>query len=110
VIRACIWFWVWALAGALTGFAFLVGGFLWGPPVVLCICLLALVWRAPVWPHTLGLSTGLGVAPVTVAVIQLYDGGLDPRPWAAVGLVLVAVGAFGFRLLGGPRLERLVVR
>jgi hypothetical protein len=107
MIRACIWFWVWVLAGALTGFAFLIGGFLWGSPVVLSITLLALVWRAPGWPHALGLVTGLGVAPVTVAVIQVFDRGLDPRPWAAIGITLVVLGAVSFRLLGGPRLERL---
>ena len=108
----CWWFWVWAVAGGCTAIAFVsfIGVFFL--PVA-GLAVLAGVSRGRPYTATapLGALPGAGVPFLLVAYLQRQGPGtvcwhtatasgcddyLDPRPWLAIGLVLVlgGIGAF----------------
>ena len=98
-VRACGWFWLWSLAGALLAFSLVsFVGVLTGLPAVLVLLLVAR--RSPTWPEPLGLLTGVGALCIAVAALNWGADGLDPAPWLAAGAGLVVLGTVAYGLAG----------
>ncbi|MGH2994771.1 MAG: hypothetical protein ACRDON_09000 [Gaiellaceae bacterium] len=95
------WFWAWGLAGGLVLFALLTGfsiGLFLLPLAVVALVLVAR--RARGWPEGLGVLAGVAAVCLSVGGLQLAaDGGLDPRPWLAVGAALGALAVGGYMFL-----------
>ena len=108
----CAWFWVWVVVGGCLAIAFIsfIGFFFL--PVAFLGALAGLTWgRASVARSSLGAITGAGVPFLIVAYIQRQGPGtvcwktataqgcdeyLDPRPWLAIGIVLILGGIAAF--------------
>ena len=108
----CGWFWVWAVVGGCLAISFVsVIGFFFLPVAALG-AFAGLRWgRSSVPRSALGAVTGAGVPFLIVAYVQRKGPGtvcwrtatargcdeyLDPRPWLALGLVLVLGGIAAF--------------
>ena len=108
----CGWFWVWTVVGGCTAITFVsfVGVFFL--PVAFLGMYAGLRWgRSVVSTASLGAVTGAGVPFLVVAYMQRKGPGtvcwrdgtaggcgdyLDPRPWLAIGVVLVLAGVAAF--------------
>jgi hypothetical protein len=108
----CGWFWVWAVVGACTAVSFLTSVAVFFLPVAAIGVYAGLRWgRAVASTAALGAVTGAGLPFLLVAYMQRNGPGtvcwgngtaggsdeyLDPRPWLAIGIVLVlgGIGAF----------------
>lgn len=115
----CGWFWVWALAGGCVAISLVsyIGVFFL--PVAALAALAALRWgREGIARSSLGAVTGAGVPFLIVAYVQRKGPGtvcwqhgsasgcdeyLDPRPWLAIGIVLVVAGAGAFAVARARR-------
>ena len=103
------WFFVWAVVG--TGFALGISalGVFTIPVAFLATVLLVLRHHAD--RSALGILVGVGLLALSVAYVQRKGPGtvswhtatasgsdqyLDPRPWLAAGILLVAVGVVAF--------------
>ena len=108
----CWWFWVWAVSGGCLAISFVSAVGLFFLPVVALGALAGLRWgRAYSATAPLGAITGAGIPLLLVAYVQRKGPGtvcwhtatasgcddyLDPRPWLAIGLVLVLAGIGAF--------------
>jgi hypothetical protein len=106
-LAGCGWFWIWALVGsgaALGAVSFAIGPLLWLPVLVVTIVMAS---SPQIRRSAFGLLTGMGALCLFVAWVQRRGPGevcwqkgmssgcdqyLDPRPWLAVGIVLVIAG------------------
>ncbi|HEY7197482.1 MAG TPA: hypothetical protein VH306_09860 [Gaiellaceae bacterium] len=98
--RGWPWFGAWLLAGALFALT-LVGAASIGI-FVLPFTLAAIWWaarRRGLGPEALGAVSGTGLTCVAIAILQAGPGGVDARPWLAVGLGLVALGGAPYALV-----------
>ena len=103
------WFFAWAAVGI--GFALGISALgVFTVPVALLVTVL-LVMRHHADRSALGILAGVGLLALSVAYVQRKGPGtvswhtatasgsneyLDPRPWLAAGIVLVAVGVVAF--------------
>jgi hypothetical protein len=111
-IGECGWFWVWAVVGgcAAMGFVSVIGVFFL-PVAALGVFAGLRFGRAVASTAALGAISGAGAPFLLVAYIQRKGPGtvcwrngtasgcdsyLDPRPWLAIGVVLVLAGVAAF--------------
>ena len=103
------WFFAWAAVGS--GFALVISALgVFTVPVALLLTVL-LVLRHHADRSALGILVGIGLLALYVAYVQRKGPGtvswhtatasssdqyLDPRPWLAAGILLVAVGVVAF--------------
>ena len=103
------WFFAWAAVGS--GFALVISALgVFTVPVALLLTVL-LVLRHHADRSALGILAGIGLLALYVAYVQRKGPGtvswhtatasssdqyLDPRPWLAAGILLVAVGVVAF--------------
>jgi hypothetical protein len=107
----CGWFWAWAIIGCGAVLATISLGPLFLAPIVLLGA--AMASSARIRRSSFGLLTGAGGLFLVVAWIQRRGPGtvcwhtsraagcdsyLDPRPWLAVGILLVLAGIVGHAL------------
>jgi hypothetical protein len=107
-LPACRWFWAWALVGVAAALGVVSLGLLAVLPAFLVAALLAS--RPAARRSAFGVVTGIGLLFVYVAWVQRAGPGttcwhtatasgcdehLNPLPWLAAGLVLVAAGIAG---------------
>src|SRR5690349_18324900 len=108
----CGWFWVWAVVGGCTTISSVSFAGVLFLPVAFAGMYAGLRWgRAVVSTAALGAVTGAGVPFLLVAYMQRRGPGtvcwrngtasgcgdyLDPRPWLAIGIVLVLAGVGAF--------------
>ena len=91
----CWIFWLWALVGGallLSVISFI--GVITGPVALVALFLVAR--RSPRWPEPLGLLAGFGVLCLVIAALTWSHDGVDPAPWLAAGLALVAFGVAAY--------------
>jgi hypothetical protein len=117
----CLWFWVWAIDGALAVLSLDIGPLAAGPALLLA-ALLAL----PQGPRasTSGVLTGAGLPLLFVAYVQRTGPGtncyrtatsagcdqhLNPVPWLVIGAVLVLAGLV-LHTVQGAKHQRLAHR
>jgi hypothetical protein len=96
----CGRFWLWAIAGALVTFSFVAAasiGLLILPFAALATAFIARSTRARAEP--LGALVGAAAICFLIAWLQRGPGGLDSRPWLAVGILLAGAGLAGYTLL-----------
>jgi hypothetical protein len=121
------WTWVrfalWAVAGAVAAWVGLgLLGIPFGIAVVVVMVVLAATRRLS--SSAFGLLSGIGALCLFVAWLNRLGPGtvetrtatsfssetvMDPRPWLAAGLVLIAVSLAGFLVLSGRRRSRTSV-
>ena len=107
-LAGCGWFWLWALVGGAAALGAVSLGPLLLVPVLAAAGVLAS--SARIRSSAFGLLTGAGVLCLFVAWVQRRGPGevcwqkatsagcdtyLDPRPWLAVGVLLVLAGIVG---------------
>jgi hypothetical protein len=109
-LAGCGWFWVWAFVGCgvvLAGISFALGPLLLLPALLVAI---GMASSPRIRGSAFGLLTGAGAVCLFVAWVQRRGPGtvcrqkdlssgcdqyLDPRPWLAIGLLLVVAGLVG---------------
>jgi hypothetical protein len=108
----CGWFWVWAVVGGCTAISFVSFAGVFFLPIAAVGMLAGLRFgRAVASTAALGAITGAGAPFLLVAYLQRKGPGtvcwgngtsggcdsyLDPRPWLAIGVVLVLGGVVAF--------------
>jgi hypothetical protein len=108
----CGWFWVWAVVGGCLAMSFVSFIGLFFLPVAAVGALAALRFGRAAAPRaSLGAVSGAGVPFLVVAYLQRKGPGtvcwrtatasgcdeyLDPRPWLAIGIVLILGGIAAF--------------